>query len=439
MSRPRASTGPRTAARRGSPGLLAGLAALGAGLALPGATAARRGSPGLLAGLAALGAVLALPGATAAPEAPSPFDRETPPGVEGPEQVPGARPADSGRLGDEPADPELERLFRPPPDAPRLLALRRGLAHLAASQAATGDGSFPRGEGEGLEFAPVAITALGSLALMSGGSTPTQGPHHEAVTRAIDYLLLHTDLSPASPTRGFISAGGDETSLMHGHGFATLALAEAYGMSPRNARLRTALEAAIDLVQRTQGAQGGWYYKPERQSEHEGSLTVCMVQALRAAREAGLRVDPEVIRRADGYLERSQVEDGSFAYQIGSPRTSVALTAAAISSLNATGQYSGTAIAKGVDAIWRDLAEREAEGGRARFPYYERLYLAQAFWQHQDTTHFQRWFDDEVQGVLRAQDQDGSWFDGRFGTSYATAMNCLVLAMPDSLLPAFQR
>ena len=346
---------------------------------------------------------------------------------------------DSGSTGDDERAAELEELFRPGPRAPRVLALERGLAFLAAEQLKSGDGSFPRGEGENLEFAPVAITALGSLALMSGGSSPTQGPHHKTVARAIDYLLLHTDLSPASPSRGFISAGGDETSLMHGHGFATLALAEAYGMSPKAERLRTALEAAIDLIQRTQGAQGGWYYKPERQSEHEGSLTVCMVQALRAAREAGLKVDREVIARADGYLERSQVEDGSFAYQIGSPRTSVALTAAAISSLNATGKYSGAAIAKGVDAIWRDLAEREAEGGRARFPYYERLYLAQAFWQHQETSHFERWYDPEVKTVLRTQDQDGSWFDARFGQSYATAMNCLMLAMPDSLLPAFQR
>ncbi|MDF1799852.1 MAG: hypothetical protein P1V81_11800 [Planctomycetota bacterium] len=368
----------------------------------------------------------------------------TPPATRGPlESGKGELGSDKPSVGSQDAppkkDPELESLFQPGPRSPRVLALGRGLEFLAKQQLTTGDGSFPRGDGEGLEFAPVAITALGSLALMAGGSSPTQGPHHKAVARAIDYLLLHTDLSPASATRGFISAGGDETSLMHGHGFATLALAEAYGMSPRGERIKTALVAAVDLIERTQGAQGGWFYKPERQSEHEGSLTVCLVQALRAAREAGIKVDKEVIVRADGYLERSQAEDGSYAYQIGSPRTSVALTAAAISSLNATGKYTGKAIAGGIDAIWRDLAEREAEGGRSRFPFYERLYLAQAFWQHQDETHFERWYAPEVKTMLRSQDQDGSWFDGRFGSSYATAMICLVLAMPDSLLPAFQR
>jgi hypothetical protein len=323
--------------------------------------------------------------------------------------------------------------------APARRALARALTWLAKAQKETGDGSFPRGEGKDLEYAPVAITALGALALMAGGSSPTQGPHHNAVAQAVDYLLLHTDLSPASPTRGFISAGGDETSLMHGHGFATLALAEALGMSPKGERIRAALEAAVDLIQRTQGSAGGWFYKPQRQSEHEGSLTVCLLQALRGAREAGVHVDPAIIARAIGYLEKSQLEDGSFAYQIGSQRSSVGLTAAAITSLNATGEYGGSAIARGVDAIFKGLAQREEDGTTSRFPFYERFYLAQAFWQHQDEKLFRRWSPNAEKSLLRTQDQDGSWFDPRFGRAYATAMNALVLAIPDSLLPAFQR
>jgi hypothetical protein len=310
---------------------------------------------------------------------------------------------------------------------------------LAREQAKTGDGSFPRGEGKDLKYAPVAITALGALALMAGGSSASQGPHHVQVGRAIDYLLVHTDLSPASKHHGFISAGGDETSLMHGHGFATLVLAEALGMSPKGERIKKALKAAVALIERTQGTAGAWFYKPERQSEHEGSLTVCMVQALRAAREAGVHVDPTVIAKADGYLERSQAEDGSFAYQIGSPLTSVALTAAAISALNATGKYSGEVISKGVDSIWRGLGKRDQDQELSRFPFYERFYLAQAFWQAADETHFKRWFPGERIDLLRSQDKDGSWGGSMFGKAYATSMNCLVLSIPGSLLPAFQR
>jgi len=359
----------------------------------------------------------------------------------------------SGAYGNDADKPKLETgegltrtgqddsgpLFQPGPNAPEVLALERGLTWLAREQAKTGDGSFPRGEGKDLKYAPVAITALGALALMAGGSSASQGPHHVQVGRAIDYLLVHTDLSPASKHHGFISAGGDETSLMHGHGFATLVLAEALGMSPKGERIKKALKAAVALIERTQGTAGAWFYKPERQSEHEGSLTVCMVQALRAAREAGVHVDPTVIAKADGYLERSQAEDGSFAYQIGSPLTSVALTAAAISALNATGKYSGEVISKGVDSIWRGLGKRDQDQELSRFPFYERFYLAQAFWQAADETHFKRWFPGERIDLLRSQDKDGSWGGTMFGKAYATSMNCLVLSIPGSLLPAFQR
>lgn len=347
---------------------------------------------------------------------------------------------DASRIQTKPAQaPALSPRTLTGVSAPGRRSLQRSLDWLAKAQAKTGDGSFPRGTAKQLKYAPVAITALGCLALMAGGSSPSQGPHHIAVGRAIDYLLQHTDLSPASPTRGFISSGGDETSLMHGHGFATLALAEAYGMSPKGARIRTALVAAIDLIQNTQGSAGGWFYKPTRQSEHEGSLTVCMLQALRAAREAGIAVDPDVIERAVGYLERSQLEDGSFAYQIGSTQSTVGLSAAAISALNATGEYGGSAIARGVDAIFKGLAQRAEDGETSRFPFYERLYMAQALWQHQDSSMFTDWYPGAEKHLLRTQEQDGSWFDARFGHAYATSMNALVLAMPDSLLPAFQR
>jgi hypothetical protein len=63
-------------------------------------------------------------------------------------------------------------------------------------------------------------------------------------------------------------------SRMHGHGFATLALAEAYGMAPRNERLKQALTAAVGVIERSQSPEGGWYYFPHPVN-HEGSVTVC--------------------------------------------------------------------------------------------------------------------------------------------------------------------
>ena len=90
--------------------------------------------------------------------------------------------------------------------------------------------------------------------------------------------------------------------------------------------------------------------------------------------------------------------------------------------------------------MWRELALRdEGQAKEPRFPYYERFYLAQAFWQNADTEHFERWSKTEFARVIADQQPDGRWRDPRHGDGYATAINCLVLAMSEELLPIFQR
>ncbi|HVS18217.1 MAG TPA: hypothetical protein VMT18_06425, partial [Planctomycetota bacterium] len=252
-----------------------------------------------------------------------------------------------------------------------------------------------------------------------------------------------TDLVPGSPTFGYISSQGDAQSRMHGHAFAAVALAQAWSMSARTARgkrLGEALTAAVALMERSQGLEGGWMYEPRRTIEHENSVSVVIVQALRAARDAGVAVDGEVIARAVAYIRRCQLEDGSFRYSLGSGETSVALTAAGLTTLNSAGVYEGPEIDRAIEALWRRLGLREDDPDKpARFPYYERFYLAQALWQHSDLRLYERWVSLELERVLAAQSADGSWSDAQFGSCYATAMNCLFLAIPDGLLPIFQR
>jgi hypothetical protein len=301
------------------------------------------------------------------------------------------------------------------------------------------DGSFPKGNAR--EWAPVGVTALGALALMSGGNAAGRGPHGDRVAGAIEYLLNLADLSPRSEHRGYIAyPDGDRLSRTHGHGYATLALAQAYGMSPRgNERLKAVLIAATALIESSQGSEGGWYYEPEISANHEGSVTVCLVQALRAARNAGIRVNAEVIHRAEDYVLRLRKEDGTFRYQLDVERSSAALTAACIGTLNMAGRYDDAVIQDGINAIWRLLDLRRDEARRVDYPYYERLYLAQALWQLSDRSIFDQWFAEERTKILREQRADGSWSDVRYGDCYATAMNSLVLAIPEGLLPIFQR
>src|SRR5262249_18758855 len=155
---------------------------------------------------------------------------------------------------------------------------------------------------------------------------------------------------------GFISVQRDAVSQMHGHGYATLALAEAYGMSSGSERIKEALVAAVARIQESQGSEGGWFYTPTPNAKHEGSVTTCLVQALGAARVAGIRVDGAVIRRAEDYVRRLQTDSGLFCYTLGDrEHATIALTAAAVATLNATGTYDDPVIHSAVDAIWSGL------------------------------------------------------------------------------------
>jgi len=318
-------------------------------------------------------------------------------------------------------------------------ALERGLTWLVAHQST--DGSFVKGEAR--EWAPVGVTALAGLAGMAGGNTPGRGPHSKLVAGAVDYVLAHADLDPASPRYGFISTQGDSLSRMHGHGFATLLLAEASGMSAgrgrQRPRLTRALTAAVKRIEVSQSPAGGWWYDPVASASQEGSVTICLVAAMRAARNAGIEVNGAVVRKAEDYVLKLQKPDGTFRYQLGRDQSSLALTAAAITTLNMAGRYDGNEIADGVAAIERLLLLRQDEGGRPSYPQYERLYLTQAFWQLSDLSHHTRTFARTRQKLITTQRADGSWLDTRYGDPYATAMNCLVLAIPGGLLPIFQR
>jgi hypothetical protein len=320
-------------------------------------------------------------------------------------------------------------------------ALARALDWLAAQQSPAEDGAFAAGGGR--QNVPVPVAALAALAFMATGSAPDRGPHGRQVGLAVDYLLARADLVPNSPTHGYIASEGDAQSRMHGHAFASIALAQAWSMSARTTRgkrLGEALAAAVELMQRSQGLEGAWMYEPRRTIEHENSVTVVIVQALRAARDAGVSVDADVIAKAVAYIRRCQLEDGSFRYSLGSGETSVALTAAGLTTLNSAGVYEGPEIDRAIEALWRRLGLREDDPDQpARFPFYERFYLAQALWQHSDLRLYERWVALERERVLAAQRPDGSWHDPQFGACYATAMNCLFLAIPDGLLPIFQR
>jgi len=299
------------------------------------------------------------------------------------------------------------------------------------------DGSFSIVRNDASASAPVAVTSLAALSLMASGHLPDRGTHERAVRRAVDWLAAHCGED------GYFTTDGD-VSRMHGQGYAVLALSQAYGMEAgdkqRRDELRAAIERGVELIESTQGEQGGWWYDPRRVADHEGSITVCMIQALRASRDVGFKVNTSVIDRALGYMKESQKkEDGRFRYALNDDRTSWALTAAALSTLNALGEYAGETVQLGFEALQRDDPFIGQSTSNEVFIDYGALYAAQAYWQNGSRTAFDRWWPAFVASCEERQRDDGSFLGGEHGWVYGTAIVSLTLQVPLGYLPVFQR
>lgn len=309
--------------------------------------------------------------------------------------------------------------------APAQPAVDKGLAFLASRQqedGALGTSGYGRN---------AAVCALAGMAWLGSGSTPDRGPYGEELTRVTDYLLEHTQQS------GFITVGDAEShGPMYGHGFATLFLAEVYGMSPRD-DLRDKLERSIELIVRTQNNEGGWRYQP-RPEDADISVTICQVMALRAARNAGIRVPRETVDRCVDYVKRSQNADGGFRYMLPDGGSAFPRSAAGVVALYSAGIYDGPEITRGLAYLqqFRPANNNFLGGGDGHF-FYGHYYAVQAMWQA-GGERWQNWYPAVRDVLIARQDANGSWPDP-ISNEYGTAMACIILQMPDNSVPIFQR
>jgi len=302
-------------------------------------------------------------------------------------------------------------------------AIGRGLAWLAARQ--DGDGSFG-GSGYSRN---VAVVSLAGMAFLSGGHTPGRGEYGRHVSRCVSYLLAAEDDSGFICLPAYTSHGP-----MYDHGFATLVLAEVYGMSA-DAEIRDKLARAVRLIVTTQNAEGGWRYQP-KVSEADISVTICQVMALRAARNAGLYVPNQTIDRCVDYVKRSQNADGGFMYMLSGGPSRFPRSAAGVVALYSAGIYEGDELRHGIEYLeqHRPAADEFARDSHAMYGQY---YAAQAMWQA-GGEHWQKWYPAAQDVLLKQQQEDGSWAD-LICAEYGTAMATIVLQMPNNALPIFQR
>lgn len=311
--------------------------------------------------------------------------------------------------------PEMER------------AAERGLAFLARRQIiqSRGKGSFGTSGYSG----GVAVCGLAGLAFMCGGNSPGEGPYGKHVRRCVEFLLDNTD------ERGYISSPGGGYDRMYGHGFATLFLSEAYGMSMHqdvDSIVRRKLKSAVQLIIDTQNSAGGWRYQPVK-GDADLSITICQIMALRAARDAGIKVPEETRSRCIEYVKKSQNSDGGFRYTLGGGRSTFALTGAGIVALNSAGIYTGPETERALKHLMRNMPRGSISGA---YYFYGQYYAAQAAW-HAGRDYWTTWYAAIGGTLLKNQQSDGSWVDPHVGAEFGTAMACIILQLPNNYVPIF--
>jgi hypothetical protein len=303
-------------------------------------------------------------------------------------------------------------------------AVDKGLSWLSKNLNAEGAISGAGGDSAG-------IIALSGLAFLAGGSMPGDGPYGKDVDRILEFVLKNAQES------GLISSP-NYSSTMYGHGFATLFLAEAYGMSQRP-DLKEKLQNAVRLIVTTQNREGGWRYQPLPQ-DADISVTICQIMALRAARGAGIKVPPKTINDAIDYVKKSQEADGGFAYMLTSRGSAYPRSAAGVACLYYLRSGDGFAdeIKKGIAYLQARLPNGPArdDGGDYHF-FYGNYYATQAMFMSGGDAWKAYW--PAIRGqLLKRQQTNGSW-SGDSGTVYATSMALIILQVPNRLLPILQK
>ena len=301
-------------------------------------------------------------------------------------------------------------------------AIDKGLSALAKSQRSDGSWAYTR-YGSGGSGGHVGITGLAGIALLAGGNQPGRGTYGQNVERAVQYVVKCTH-----PRTGYINSGN---TRMYSHGFATLFLAEVYGMTRRE-DVRGPLIRAINLIENCQNPQGGWRYTPTP-VDADISVTICQIMALRAARNAGIRVSRGVINKGIKYVKGCQNGDGGFSYVLGSRGSGYARTAAGVCSLYYAGTYGDKAITRGLNY----MAKQHPITGRAGHYYYGHYYAVQAMYQA-GGKYWSGYFPKMRDQLVKTQEPSGTW-QAATGGSFETAVALIILQVPYGYLPILQR
>jgi hypothetical protein len=304
----------------------------------------------------------------------------------------------------------------------------KGMQYLAKTQAESGNwpGNDP---GPG-------ITGLGLMVFLASGEDPNFGLYSNNIRRALRSIISNQDART-----GYLGPS------MYHHGFAMLALAEAYGtvddrqLWPAGKKERTigaALELAVReaITSQKKNPLGAWRYSPDA-SDADTSVSGAVLVGLLAARNAGIEVPDESIDKAISFYTKMTSTSGQVAYAGGIggfdeslARISIATLVYSLARRKDLSQFKAT---RGY------LINKLEFTGRSGFGWedYQRYYQAQALFQA-DVESWKKWNKLLTRQLKQAQAADGS-INGQHGAATGTSLSLLALALNYRFLPIYER
>jgi hypothetical protein len=327
--------------------------------------------------------------------------------------------------------------------AAALESVRLGLEWLARHQADDGRWSLNRyhklapGEpnsGAGSIDCDSAATGLAILPFLADGHTHRDGAHRATVERGLNWLLK------LQRETGELTSDEKSRVRMYGHGIATIAICEAYGMTG-DAALRGPCERAIRFIVEAQDPKsGGWRYQPREPGDT--SVVGWQVMALKSGQIAGLEVPAETWEQTRKFLasvEGKNASVGTFGYQ--NSNATPAMTAEALLCLE---YLDARRDDPRLEAGTRYLLKNLPQPGRESSYYW--YYATQALF-HRQGPEWLAWNNALVplltDSQIKTGPHSGSWapsdrWEYQGGRLYATALRLMMLEVYYRYLPLYR-
>ncbi len=298
-----------------------------------------------------------------------------------------------------------------PPQAE--LIYEKGMQFLARTQNEKGSWNDSVGAEPG-------VVGLCVASFLAHGEDTVNGPYSKNIRKGVEFII-----SQQNEKNGYIG------SSMYNHAFATKALAESYGVVD-NPKIAPALKKAVELILSTQKRNrlGAWRYTPDSR-DADTTVTGCQMVALFAARNAGLPIPDEAIKKGLGYLNNNRGSDGSYGYTSASGGKPT-LTAIGLLCMSLGKEKESKGYQASLEFLKKNIDFRDRY-----YPYYFEYYMSQALF-HADDATWREWNARNIRYLATIQGNDGS-FPGNQGPSFNSAGALLSLALNYRYLPIYEK